>query len=54
MSGEPMKRCTVCGKWLPLENFWRDYKGTYGRKSRCKRCDGEQKRAKRLAKAGAE
>lgn len=32
------KRCTKCGKWLPLDCFGKDNKNRMGLRSRCKKC----------------
>ncbi len=38
------KRCTKCGEMKPLDQFFRDKKGKYGRKSVCKACVADYKK----------
>jgi len=37
--------CTACGVSKPAADFYRDSKGRHGRKSRCKSCEQDRKRA---------
>jgi hypothetical protein len=44
---EPMqgkKRCTGCGRVLPLDCFWRDAHASDGLKQHCKACAYERKK----------
>jgi hypothetical protein len=33
-----MKKCTVCGKYISLENFYKNRKSKDGKQSKCKTC----------------
>ena len=35
------KRCTVCGKWLPVDKFYKCSVSTFGLSSLCKDCHYE-------------
>jgi 5-methylcytosine-specific restriction endonuclease McrA len=43
------KTCTKCGETKPLEEFHRESRGRYGRRSRCKVCVNAQKKTWREA-----
>jgi hypothetical protein len=47
MSDPKAKRCTYCGRVLPLERFSPCRNGRYGRYSRCKRCHAQITRTRR-------
>lgn len=42
-----MKVCTKCGEEKPLEEFYTDKHGKYGRKSVCKECEIKQHKIKK-------
>lgn len=41
-----MKTCSGCNETQPLDDFHRHARGAFGRRSRCKACDGEYKKAR--------
>lgn len=48
--GELHKQCSMCGLELPLDAFWRQKPGKYGRQARCKPCQAIAKAASRAAR----
>lgn len=50
----PVKKCTKCGRILPLDAFTVDSRRKDGRASTCKECDAARKREAKAKKANAE
>lgn len=49
----PVKKCTKCGRVLPLEAFTVDSRRKDGHASTCKECDAARKRDAKAAKKGS-
>lgn len=47
-----VKRCTKCGRWLPMTAFHRHYRSRDGRAYSCKECTAAYTRRKRKEKGG--
>ena len=46
------KKCTGCGETKPLEEYYKQKAGKYGRRARCKLCKKAYKKAYEQSEAG--
>jgi len=51
---EQMKRCTTCGRDLPLSDFYADRRQRLGKMSACKSCVRAERKAKRAQRRAAD